>query len=200
MKLRMASPSDAPAMLAIYGQCIGTSITFELELPSVEDFTGRIVSTQAEHPWIVCTDDSGDVIGYAYAHRLMGRGAYRWSAELSVYIDERHRGMGCAHALYGALLDILKLQGVVNVFACVTVPNRPSESFHRSLGFQETGRFLQAGYKAGAWHDVAWFEMELSPHAEDPADVVFLPKMDPADVDACLRRAEQKAGWSDMER
>ena len=200
MQMRMACPSDAPAMLGIYRQCIGTSITFELVLPSVDDFACRIVSVQAEHPWIVCTDDSGEVIGYAYAHRLMGRGAYRWSAELSVYIDERHRGNGIAHALYGAILDILKMQGVVNAFACVTVPNRPSESFHRSIGFQEVGRFRRAGYKAGAWHDVAWFEMELNPHMDDPIDVVFLPKMDPVSVDACLRRAEQKAGWSRLER
>ncbi len=196
MKLRMASPSDAPAMLGIYGQCIGTSITFELVLPSMEDFAGRVVSVLAEHPWIVCTEDSGEVIGYAYAHRLMGRGAYRWSAELSVYVDEGHRGMGAAHALYGALLDILKLQNVVNVFACVTVPNRPSESFHRSMGFQEVGRFCQAGYKAGGWHDVVWFETEINPRIDDPDDVVFLPELDPDAVDACLQRAEQKAGWS----
>ena len=200
MQLRMACPSDAPAMLGIYGQCIGTSITFELELPSVEDFTGRIVSTQAEHPWIVCTDDSGDVIGYAYAHRIMGRGAYRWSVSLSVYIDERHRGMGVARALYGALLDILKLQGPLSAFACVTFPNAPSEGFHRAMGCREMCRIRQAGYKAGGWHDVAWFEMELGPHVDDPADVTFLPEMDPAAVDACLRRAEQKAGWSRPER
>ncbi len=193
MRLWTACPPDAREMLGICGQFIGTPITFEPELPSPEEFIGRIASTQAEYPWIVCIGDSGKVAGYAYAHRLMGRRAYRWSAELSVYADRGHRGNGIAYALYSALLDILRLQNVVNAFACVTVPN-PSESFRRPMGFREVGRFRQAGYEAGGWHDVAWYEMELSWHAGDPAEITLFPDLGPDAADGCLRRAESNAG------
>lgn len=185
----MAGTDDAPAMLSIYGQYIDTSITFETALPSEDDFRGRVESTLSESPWLVMEDD-GRIVAYAYAHRLMGRGAYRWSSELSVYVDMEHRGRGIGKALYDTLLTILRKQNVVNAFACVTVPNPPSEGFHRSMGFREVGRFEKSGFKAGEWHDVAWFEMELNPHSDDPADIVFLPELGKGLVDSILRDAQ----------
>ena len=68
IKFRFASTADAAACLAIYAQYIDTSITFEVALPTVEEFSGRIRSFGAVYPWLIAEED-GRVLAYAYAHR-----------------------------------------------------------------------------------------------------------------------------------
>ena len=49
-RLRLAAIADAPAILEIYAQYMDTPITFETELPSLEEFEGRIRAITAEYP------------------------------------------------------------------------------------------------------------------------------------------------------
>ena len=79
-RLRLAAIADAPAILEIYAQYMDTPITFETELPSLEEFEGRIRAITTEYPWIVCEDETGRIIGYAYGHKQLERAAYRWNA------------------------------------------------------------------------------------------------------------------------
>ena len=72
-RLRLAAIADAPAILEIYAQYMDTPITFETELPSLEEFEGRIRAITAEYPWIVCEDETGRIIGYAYGHKQLER-------------------------------------------------------------------------------------------------------------------------------
>ena len=168
MTFRLAEEADAPALLAIYGQYIDTPITFECALPSVESFTERIRSIRAAYPYIVCEED-GRIWGYAYAHRQAERAAYQWNAELSIYLDREVRGRGVGRRLYGALMELLRLQGIHTVYALVTVPNEKSEGLHGSMGFRHMGTQRSTGYKDGAWRDVAWFEKQIAPYDPDPA-------------------------------
>ena len=166
--IRPASPADAEALLSVYAQYIDTAITFEYALPSAEAFRDRIRDTLAEYPYLVW-EEEGRALGYAYAHRLREREAYRWSAELSVYVDERAQGAGIGRALYEALIRLLAAQGVKTAYGCVTLPNEKSAALHESLGFAAAGVFRRAGYKAGAWHDVIWYEKAIAPYDDPPA-------------------------------
>ena len=168
MTFRFAEEADAPALLAIYGQYIDTPITFECVLPSVESFTERIRSIRSAYPYIVCEED-GRIWGYAYAHRQAERAAYQWNAELSIYLDRGARGRGLGRRLYGALMELLRLQGIRTVYALVTVPNPASEGLHRAMGFHLMGVQKSTGYKDGAWRDVAWFEKAIGMYDEAPA-------------------------------
>ena len=88
---RRAKLSDAERLLEIYSPyVIETAITFEYDVPSVEEFRGRIEDISSEYPYIVCTYKD-EIIGYAYAHRHMERAAYQWNAELSIYLDMEDR-------------------------------------------------------------------------------------------------------------
>ena len=166
---RMASEEDTPEIHAIYKPYVTNSaITFEVEVPTVEEFGQRIRSISAEYPYIVCLSDRG-MAGYAYAHRHMERVAYQWNAELSVYIDSGSQGCGIGRRLYAALIAILTLQNVKNVYGGVTSPNEKSERLHESLGFTKLGTYRKTGYKCGAWHDVIWFEKAVGAHNLNPA-------------------------------
>ena len=133
MHIRFAKASDSAALLRIYAQYIDTPITFECVLPSEPAFAARIAAIAAEYPYLVC-EDQGKVVGYAYAHRQMERAAYDWNAELSVYLDRNVLSGGIGKRLYGALCDVLCVQGVRNVYAGVTLPNARSEGLHAACG------------------------------------------------------------------
>ena len=100
MKLRFAGEKDIPALLDIYGQYIPTSVTFEYELPSQEEFSRRLTSFSAVYPFLTAEED-GNVLGYAYAHRCAERAAYGWGAELSVYLRPEAAGKGLGRRLSG---------------------------------------------------------------------------------------------------
>jgi phosphinothricin acetyltransferase len=175
---RLAQEADAGEILGIYAPYIqNTVITFEYETPSVDEFKTRIKTIAADYPYIVCIWD-GRIIGYAYAHRHMERAAYQWNAELSVYIDQACQRRGVGKALYSALIDILQLQNVRNVYGCVTMPNENSEKLHAYFGFKKLGVYHNAGYKCGAWHDVAWFEKDIGNGSPVPEPFIPIHALD----------------------
>jgi phosphinothricin acetyltransferase len=161
LRIRDATPADAEPLLAIYRPFVtGTTVSFELEPPSVDDFAQRILSAQAKWAWLVA-EQEGRVAGYAYATSFRTRAAYQWSVEMSAYLDASCRGRGVARALYEKLIEILVAQGYCTAYAGITLPNEPSVRFHQALGFTPVGVFRRAGRKFGAWHDVSWWQRPL---------------------------------------
>ncbi|MBQ9767137.1 MAG: N-acetyltransferase [Lachnospiraceae bacterium] len=170
--IRLATKADAAALLEIYKKYItDTAVTFEIEVPSVESFAERIETITATFPWLICEID-GRVAGYAYASKHGERAAYRWSADLSVYIDERYHRKHIATALYTALLELLRKQGYYTVYAGVSTPNPDSEAFHTAFGFRNLGVFENVGYKLGEWRGVTWFELPLRKYEIEPKETV----------------------------
>jgi phosphinothricin acetyltransferase len=170
IRLRTASLDDATAVAEIYRPYVEeTPITFEATPPDADAVAERIRETLETHPWFVAERD-GRTIGYAYASRLRDRPAYRWRAELSVYLDRRERGRGVGSALYRALLATLDRQGFRSAYGVVTLPNPESVAFHESFGFERVARFPEVGHKLGEWHDVAWYERPLGERSDDSPD------------------------------
>lgn len=85
IEIRTATINDAPRLLEIYGYYVReTAISFEYEVPSVEEFQERVERTLARYPYLVLEED-GRVLGYAYASPFKARAAYDWSCELSIW-------------------------------------------------------------------------------------------------------------------
>ena len=154
---------DAEACRDIYEPYVrNTAVSFEEAIPSVEEFEGRIRKTTATHPWIVMEVD-GRVVGYAYATQHRPRAAYRWTAEVTVYIDSRYHRAGIGRRLYTELLVRLRRQGFRLAVAGITLPNPGSVGLHEAVGFEPAGIYKRIGWKAGAWHDVGWWQLDLQP-------------------------------------
>lgn len=181
LRVRFASEADAEALLAVYAPYVETPVTFEYACPTAEEFAGRIRDIGAMYPYLVLEED-GRPVGYAYAHRARERTAYDWYAELSVYLDRDHTGRGLGGKLYSLLMDLLRLQGIRTAMGCVTAPNPASEAMHAALGFRLAGTSENAGYKAGRWHDVLWYEKALAPCDAPPGPVIPIRKLDPETV------------------
>ncbi len=166
--IREATSDDAAAIAAIYAPLVrDTIVSFEEEPPSAEEMAERIA---ASHAWLVAEED-GEVVGYAYAARFHPRAAYRWSAEVSIYLAPEVRGRGIGKRLVADLLDRLRAMGFVNVFGGTALPNPASERLLEAFGFKQVALWEHAGFKFDAWHDVSWRQLTLREPTVPPPEL-----------------------------
>lgn len=160
--IRIAEERDAAPMLEIYAPYVReTTVTFEYEIPSPEAFRQRFEAVTEKLPWLVW-EESGEILGYAYASLPFERAAYAWCAEPSIYLRQDARGKGIGRQLYAALEALLTQMGYAVSFAIITGENRPSLEFHRALGYNKCAEMIKCGLKFGRWLDVYWLEKRLN--------------------------------------
>ena len=179
--IRTAEETDAAALLSIYAPYVErTAITFEYEVPSLQEFAGRICHVREKYPYLLAEAD-GQVLGYAYASPFKERAAYDWAVETSIYVDGSKKRMGIGKALHQALEQALREQGILNMNACIACPEtedeyltRNSIEFHAHLGYRLVGEFRECGYKFGRWYNMVWMEKLIGDHRPDqPAPKTF---------------------------
>ena len=176
MNIRDITPADAPAVLRIYKPYVEqTAITFEIEVPTLDEFSQRIADISARYPYIVAEDADGTIVGYAYASTFKARAAYRFCVETSIYVDTQRRHTGIGSLLHDALEQRLRQQGVLNMNACISFietddPYLPLDSvgFHHHKGYTRVAHFHQCGLKFGRWYDMIWMEKIIGPHPLQP--------------------------------
>ena len=185
VRIRVAALEDAKELLEIYAPYVEkTAISFEWEVPGLEDFQKRIEKTLKRYPYLVAEKD-GRLLGYAYTGPFVGRAAYVWGAEVSIYLRENQRKMGIGKKLYQAIEEISKAQNITNLNACIGSPEtedeyltRNSMGFHAHMGYRMVGEFYKCGYKFGRWYNMVWMEKIIGKHEPDPVPVIPFPKLD----------------------
>lgn len=166
--IRLITTADAEAARNIYAPYVlNTAVSFEYQVPTVEEFRYKIEKITAQYPWLVCEVD-GEIAGYAYGSTHRDRTGYQWSPEVTVYLSEKYHRRGIARVLYSALFEMLKMQGYFNAFAGVLVTNEKSVEFHRAMGFEDIGLFKNIGYKLGEWHTNLWMQYEIQKSIPNP--------------------------------
>ena len=169
--IKEVTAEDAPELLEIYRYYVEhTAVSFEYETPTVEEFAERIRRITQKYPYLAAVRD-GKTVGYAYAHAFVGREAYRFSAELTIYLDKSERRNGIGRLLYTELEKRLKEMGITNLYACIGVPadgkadeyiTFDSQHFHEHMGFEIVGMFKKCGFKFGRWYSMIWAEKIIS--------------------------------------
>ncbi|MBO4456503.1 MAG: N-acetyltransferase [Butyrivibrio sp.] len=182
MTVQKVSIDDAEELLKIYAPYVEkTAISFEYEVPSPEEFKGRIRDISAKFPYIKAVED-GEILGYAYATSFKGRRAYDWSVETTIYVREDAKRKGVGKVLYGALENSLKDMGILNLNACIAYLSgdrkddnltNDSYNFHKKLGYELVGTFHDSGYKFEKWYDMIWMEKMIGEHDVNPPKVRF---------------------------
>ena len=169
MIVRNARPDDAAAIADIYAPVVrDTPISFEEYPPGPGHLKKRMESSIV---WLVA--EEGDrVLGYGYARPFHERAAYRWSAEVSIYIAADAQGRGIGRELLTKLEEELRDRGYVNALAGVTLPNDPSIRLFESFGFESIAVQKKIGYKLGDWHDVGWWQKQLRPPTVPPPQLI----------------------------
>ncbi len=170
--VRDAKLQDAERILQIYKYYVEhTAISFEYETPTLDEFENRMRKTMQKYPYLVVCRD-GVIEGYAYAGPFVGRAAYGWCCELTIYLDHEAKRRGLGRRLYEAMEERLKEMGILNMYACIGWPdgeedeylNRNSAEFHAHMGFVKVGEFHRCGYKFGRWYNMIWMEKVIGEH------------------------------------
>ena len=171
VKIRVAQEEDAKALLEIYAPYVEkTAITFEYDVPTVEEFEKRIEGVLEKYPYLVAILED-EIVGYAYASAFHERPACGWSVETSIYVHKDKKGMGIGKKLYHTLEEILKMQNILNLEASIAYKEvedeyltKDSVKFHEKLGYCMIGRFVNCGYKFNRWYDLVWVEKHIGEH------------------------------------
>ncbi len=171
--VRDAVIEDAKRILEIYDYYVkNTAITFEYNTPSIEEFKERMKRTMSRYPYLVITKDN-IIQGYAYANAFVGRAAYDWSCEETVYLDHNAKKNGMGRKIYEVLESKLQKMGILNLYACIGYPKAEDEylttnsaDFHAHMGFVKVGEFHNCGYKFGRWYHMIWMEKIIGEHTQ----------------------------------
>ncbi|SDG75922.1 Acetyltransferase (GNAT) domain-containing protein [Pelagibacterium luteolum] len=85
--IRSAVTSDAAGIAAIYAPYVrDTAFSFEDVPPTATQMAGRIEEISNSYPFLVA-ERGGVPVGYAYGTSHRSRTAYRFSADVSIYLD-----------------------------------------------------------------------------------------------------------------
>lgn len=178
IKIRLAQCEDVKRLLEIYAPYVlNTAITFEYKVPSIEEFKSRIINTLTRYPYLVAKVDD-KIVGYAYTSSFKNRAAYDWAVETSIYVDRDYRGLGIGKTLYHELEKISKKQNILNMNACIAIPDEGSVAFHQRMGYCQIAHFHQCGYKLDKWYDMIWMEKMLGQHRFQPEPFIPFSKLD----------------------
>ena len=177
--IRNAEMEDAQRILEIYDYYVkNTAITFEYVTPSLDEFKERMKKTMQRYPYLVVLKE-GRIEGYAYAGAFVGRAAYDWSCELTVYLDCHAQKCGMGRMIYESLEKALRNMGVLNLYACIGYPEKDDEylttnsaDFHAHLGFKKAGEFQNCGYKFGRWYHMIWMEKIIGEHHSNQQPII----------------------------
>ena len=164
IKIRDVVPEDAERIQKIYSPYVAdTVISFEITVPGKPEMKKRIENILAnDFPYIVAENESGTVVGYAYADKFGEREAYRYSFIVSIYLDMEVQSKGIGQKLYNELEKRMKKMGIVQVLSAITGKNEKSLKFHEKNGFTKIGHFPNVGYKKGEWHDIIWMNKTIN--------------------------------------
>jgi phosphinothricin acetyltransferase len=172
MRIETVSIDDVNELLDIYSYYVKkTAISFEYDVPSVNDFRERVRQISEKYPYIKAVNDDGYVMGYAYANTFKSRAAYDWSVETTVYVRNNLRRKGIGETLYQELEMYLRNMGILNMNACIAGASQEdihltnaSIFFHEKMGFKLVGTFHNSGYKFNTWYDMIWMEKIIGEH------------------------------------
>jgi L-amino acid N-acyltransferase len=162
MVLRAATADDLPTIVEIYNHEVLHGVaTFDTVPWTVEGQRGWLDEHRnARHPLLVAEQD-GEVIGWACLSAWSTRCAYERAAEVSVYVDQQHRGRGVGRALLTALAERARRAGVGVLLARIESSGQASLNLFRSLGFTSIGTMRRVGEKFGRILDVELLDLHL---------------------------------------
>ncbi len=152
---------DIDRCLEIYNYYIeNTTITFEEEKLKRQAFTERIAGIRKGYPFLVA-ETEGKVAGYAYLDKYHERSAYRYTADLSIYLDKEVSGHGIGEMLLEEIEKRAAQAGIRNIISLITQENERSVRFHEKHGYVKKGELEQVGLKFGRWLNVLFYQKEV---------------------------------------
>ena len=159
LTIRQAALEDLGAITEIYNDAIlKTVATFDTKLKALDEQRSWFASHGSKYPILVAELDSL-VVGWASLSRWSDRCAYSDTAEISLYIEEEHRGEGIGRKLLRVIIQEGRKVGLHTVVARIVEGNEVSIHLFEAAGFKHIGVMKEVGRKFGTLLDVYLMQM-----------------------------------------
>ena len=160
--IRLATDADMADILVIYNHAIEhTTAVFEYRPHTLDMRREWFRGKQAAAIPVFVAMQAGRVIGFASYGPFRAWPAYKYSIELSVYVDVTARRRGLGTALVRAVIAEARARDLHVVIAGITADNAISLRLHEKLGFVEVAHIPEVGYKFGKWLDLKLLQLVL---------------------------------------
>ena len=154
LAIRQAKLEDLGAITQIYNDAIlKTVATFETQPKTAEEQMMWFADHDPEYP-ILVAENKGVVVGWASLSKWSDRCGYSATAEISVYVDEKHQGKGIGRKLLEAIILEGQEAGLHTLIARIAEGSEASINLHKSAGFEHIGTMKEVGRKFGKRLDV----------------------------------------------
>ncbi len=161
-RLRLAAAPDAEVISRIYNQGIEDRIaTLETELRTPAERQQWLANRSARHPVVVAENGSGEIAGWASLNVFNAREAYRFVADISVYVERGQRGKGAGRVLLEKLVELGRQHGFHKLVLSAFPFNAGGMALYERLGFRTVGIYREQGQLDGKWVDTIIMEKLL---------------------------------------
>jgi L-amino acid N-acyltransferase YncA len=188
-RLRLAAASDAEAICRIYNQGIEDRIaTLETDLRTPEERRQWLANRGPRHPVIVAEVVEPDglstypkpgraslgppseradltapatIVAWASLNVFNAREAYRFVADISVYVERESRGKGAGRVLLENLVELGRQHGYHKLVLAAFPFNAGGMALYAKLGFRTVGIYREQGQLDGKWIDTVIMERLL---------------------------------------
>ena len=160
--IRDAVEDDLSSILAIYNDVIlNTTAVFSEQPHTLQMRKDWYIDRVANNFPVIVAEVNNEIAGFSSFGHFRAWPCYRFTVEVSVYVDTAYRGKGISKMLLKALLDRAREQRMHAVIAGITADNQVSINLHQSFNFNEVAHLKEVGFKFGKWLDVKFFELML---------------------------------------
>ncbi|MCX7014085.1 MAG: GNAT family N-acetyltransferase [Candidatus Sumerlaeota bacterium] len=163
--IRPATRDDLDGIRRIFNAAIRKTTAVFIEQEVDRDWVEAWFAAHDDRHPILVADGESAVAGWVSISAFSSRCCYRYTAEVSVYIDERYWRRGLGRRLVEAAERAAASAGLHTLLAVIEAENRPSLSLFRGLGYEQVGLLREVGYKFDAWRSVAYYQKFLQPPA-----------------------------------
>ncbi len=161
-RIRPATESDLPAILAIYNEVIANTTAAYVYEPHTLAMRKQWFDDLKAAGWPVIVAVNGDaVLGFGCIGVFRSKPGYKYTGEHTVYVHVDHRGKGVGHALLSALIEEARRLELRTLIGGIDSANAASIAFHVGFGFVECARIKDAAYKFGRWLDLVFMQLIL---------------------------------------
>lgn len=163
--IRPVDPADSDAIRSIYNYYVeNTHACFEETAVPAADMEERIRKISEKFPYLVWEEETNrhEIAGYIYANTWKDRSAYRFSAELSMYVKDGFLDRGIGRKLMEGMLEDIRKAGIHSLVSGIVLPNDRCIALHEKFGFKKIAQFEEIGFKFNRWYDVGYWELKLN--------------------------------------
>ena len=162
IRLRDATQADVPSICAIHNQGIEDRVaTLDVDPHTLDEQRAWFIRHGPSHPVIVA-DAVGEPIGRASLNQFSGRMAYRFVADLSVYVERGWRGRGIGTLLLRAIDARARTLGYHKIVLSAFPSNQAGLRLYEKFGFRTVGIYHEQGLVDGRWVDTIIMEKLLA--------------------------------------